>query len=131
MAKDVWPWTGLFPTNRVGWDGVQGDTTTGTQGTGVGTPKAAAVAATKAGFAGEKHIPKGRMFTMEREEKMLAAGRLETMTREVGSTVSGVGAVPKAHLILIPKHPIGHGMAILFCGGEEPRACSQHCPLSS
>jgi hypothetical protein len=43
--------------------GAQGAGVTGVQGIGVNTPRAAAVAAATAGFAGDLHIPKGMIFT--------------------------------------------------------------------
>jgi hypothetical protein len=55
---------GKFPRSTVGDPGVQGAGVTGTQGIGVKTPKAEAVAAATVGFASELHIPKGMMFTM-------------------------------------------------------------------
>jgi hypothetical protein len=56
--------SGTFPMSTVGDPGTQGAVVTGTQGIGVKTPKAAAVAAATEGLAGELHIPKGMMFTM-------------------------------------------------------------------
>lgn len=44
--------------------GTHGAGVTGMQGTGVGTPSAAEVAAINAGFDGLKHIPKGIIFTI-------------------------------------------------------------------
>jgi hypothetical protein len=43
--------------------GIHGPTKAGTQGAGVGTPKAAAVAAITAGLEGDMHIPKDETFT--------------------------------------------------------------------
>ena len=55
---------GLFPTSTRGDPGVQGAGVTGTQGMGVSTPSAAAVAAATWGLASEEHMPKGMMFFM-------------------------------------------------------------------
>ena len=43
--------------------GVHGATVAGTQGIGVNTPNAAAVAAATSGFEGDEHIPKVGMLT--------------------------------------------------------------------
>lgn len=55
---------GFPPTNTVGDPGAQGAAVTGTQGIGVKTPNAAAVAAATCGFAMEVHIPKGMILTI-------------------------------------------------------------------
>lgn len=55
---------GFPPTNTVGDPGAQGAAVTGTQGIGVKTPSAAAVAAATCGFAMEVHIPKGMILTI-------------------------------------------------------------------
>ncbi len=65
---------GMLPSNTVGDPGIQGAGVTGVQGTGVGTPIAAAVADTKAGLVGDMHIPKGGILTMGLESMILAAG---------------------------------------------------------
>ncbi len=53
---------GTPPMTTVGEPGDQGAAVTGTQGTGVSTPIAAAVADATAGFAGFVHMPKGMML---------------------------------------------------------------------
>jgi hypothetical protein len=64
-----------IPANiTVGAPATQGDGVTGMQGMGVSTPRAAAVAAATAGFAGEMHIPNGMMFTRGTFAAMLASG---------------------------------------------------------
>lgn len=45
----------------VGEPGIQGAVVTGMQGIGVKTPNAAAVAEATVGFAGDEHMPKGRI----------------------------------------------------------------------
>lgn len=55
--------TGAPPTNMWGLPGAQGPAVAGTQGMGVKTPPAAAVAAATSGFAGLLHSPKGGMLT--------------------------------------------------------------------
>jgi hypothetical protein len=54
---------GMLPIKTVGDPVTQGAAVAGTQGMGVSTPKAAAVAAATVGFEGELHMPNGRMFT--------------------------------------------------------------------
>lgn len=54
---------GFPPINTLGCIGIQ-LTVTGTQGTGVRTPIAAAVAAATAGFVIVLHIPKGPTFAV-------------------------------------------------------------------
>jgi hypothetical protein len=81
----------------------QGDTVTGVQGTGVGTPSAALVAATKAGLAGEMHMPKGMMFTNGTKSLMLAAGWLLVSIRWMGSTTRVlVPGMEKSHNKVAP-----------------------------
>lgn len=65
---------GMLPSSTVGDPGIQGAGVAGMQGTGVGTPIAAAVADTKAGLVGDMHIPKGGMLTMGLWSMILAAG---------------------------------------------------------
>jgi hypothetical protein len=54
---------GMLPMSTVGEPAAQGVVVTGTQGAGVGTPKAADVAAITAGFKGALHIPNVGMLT--------------------------------------------------------------------
>jgi hypothetical protein len=67
---------GIFPTITVGEPGAQGVVVAGTQGTGVGTPSLAAVAAIKAGLVGALHIPKGMIFFIGTKSMILATGIL-------------------------------------------------------
>lgn len=55
---------GMFLTITLGEPGVHGAIVIGTQGIGVSTPAAAAVAAATCGFAGDLHTPNGLMFTI-------------------------------------------------------------------
>ena len=55
---------GILAIRTVGEPAIQGAGVTGTQGIGVKTPRAAAVALITAGLAGELHMPKGMMFTI-------------------------------------------------------------------
>lgn len=64
MHCDVLVSAGFPPINTVGDPGVQGAKVTGTQGMGVSTPLAAAVADATVGLAMEVHMPKGGMFAM-------------------------------------------------------------------
>jgi len=74
-------------------------------GIGVSTPKAAAVAAATAGFAGDIHIPNGATLTVGLLSKMFAACS-PVMTRAEGAAVKGDGVVPKLHCSTAPVHTI-------------------------
>ena len=63
-SLDVLFRAGWLPTRTVGEPGIQGLVVLGTQGWGVKTPIAAAVAAATWGLAMELHMPKGMMLTM-------------------------------------------------------------------
>lgn len=75
----------------------QGPAGTGTQGMGVKTPSAAAVAAATDGFAGLLHIPKEGILTMGPISVSTPAGRPDIITRGTGSALKGAGAKPKGH----------------------------------
>ena len=92
---------GIFPMRTVGAPGIQA-VVTGTQGIGVNTPKAAAVAAATVGLAKLIHIPKGAMLTIGTASMMVAPGMPLTMTRFVGKTFKVLGAAPNAHCIMAP-----------------------------
>ena len=74
VNTDVLLSAGIFATNTVGAPGIHGAGVVGIQGTGVGTPIAAAVAETKAGFVGDMHMPNGRMLTIGLLSMIFAAG---------------------------------------------------------
>jgi hypothetical protein len=93
---------GMLAMSTVGEPGAQGAAVTGTHGTGVGTPRAADVAAIKAGLVGALHIPKGGIFTTGLKSMMFAAGLFSTITRLTGRTISEDGATPKLHCIIAP-----------------------------
>jgi hypothetical protein len=95
---------GIFPTKTIGAPGTQGADVIGTQGTGVGTPCAAAVAATNAGLAGLTHIPKGGIFTNGTWSMMFAAGIFAVKTLFWGRTTSVDGASPNVHWSDAPMH---------------------------
>ena len=65
---------GILPSSTVALPGAQGAGMTGTQGMGVRTPSAAAVAAATVGLAMELHMPKGMILAMGFISRMLAAG---------------------------------------------------------
>src|SRR5262245_5499793 len=71
---DVLARAGAPATSTVGLPGAQGPVGTGTQGAGVNTPRAAAVAATTAGLVGALHIPKGGMLATGAQSSTVAAG---------------------------------------------------------
>jgi len=93
---------GMLAMGTVGEPGAHGAAVTGTHGTGVGTPRAADVAAIKAGFVGALHIPKGGIFTTGLKSMMFAAGLFSTITRLTGRTIRDDGAAPKLHCIIAP-----------------------------
>lgn len=95
---------GIFPINTSGVPGVHGVTVAGTQGIGVNTPKAAAVAAATAGLAMDEHIPKGGIFTIGSLSIMVAAGISLVFTRLVGNTIREEGATPNGQVIMAPIH---------------------------
>jgi hypothetical protein len=88
----------------VGEPGAQGATVTGTQGIGVSTPKAAAVAAATVGFAIEVHIANGGIFTMGLLSIIFAAGILLVITLLSGKTINEDGAAPNEQAIIAPIH---------------------------
>jgi hypothetical protein len=93
---------GWLPIKTLGTPGTQGEAVAGTQGIGVNTPKAAAVAAATVGLEGLVHMPKGMMFSMGMWSMMLAAGMLLVRTRLIGNTTSVLGAAPKLHMSVAP-----------------------------
>ena len=92
---------GMLPIMTVAEPGAQGAVVFGTQGIGVRTPNAAAVAEATVGFASEEHIPKVGIFTMGLLSMMLAAGA-PAIVLFAGRTASGAGATPKLHAINAP-----------------------------
>jgi hypothetical protein len=84
----------------LGTPGAQGAGVTGVQGTGVGTPKAADVAAMKAGLLGEQHIGNGTMLV----NGMLSVitplmSELLTMGRGVGLNTEGAPPTEKMQVV--------------------------------
>src|ERR671919_778450 len=93
----------MLAISTVGAPGIHGAGITGTQGIGVNTPSAAAVAAITAGFDGDEHMPKGMMFTSGLLSMMFASG-VCVSTRFAGNTTSVLGAAPKLHCNVAPMH---------------------------
>ena len=91
----------------VGFVGIQGDTTTGIQGIGVKTPRAAAVADATIGFDKVEHIPNGIMFSIGMKSTVVAAGRPQIRIGNFGGTMRLDGVVPNEHLHIAPQTPIG------------------------
>jgi hypothetical protein len=89
------------PAEMVGAPGIHGPVVAGTQGIGVSTPSAAAVADMTVGFVGDLHTPKEAMLVMGAKSIVVAAGLLSTITVP-GSTLSGTGAAPMLHWIKAP-----------------------------
>ena len=93
--------------NRVsGAIGVHGAGTTGTQGIGVRTPSAAAVAAATVGLDNDMHMPNGAMFTMGAMSMIVATGRPSTRARGI-TTFNVLGAMPNEQLIIAPDTTTG------------------------
>ena len=87
-----------FPAiSTVGLPGAHGAEIAGTQGQGVRTPRAAAVAEATVGFARDVHIQNGRIFVNGLLSIIFAIGACVTVLF-VGSTVSAEGAIPKLHM---------------------------------
>jgi hypothetical protein len=93
---------GMLAISTVGAPGAHGALVAGTQGMGVSTPSADAVAAATVGFCGELHIPNGLMFIIGTWSMMLAAGGPSHRTLFFGSTTNDDGATPKVHIINAP-----------------------------
>src|SRR5580704_742745 len=82
--------------------GSQGAVVTGTQGIGVRTPSAAAVADATSGLEGLLHIPNVGTFTIGLPSMMLAAGTELALVLLTGRTANVAGATPKVHVIMAP-----------------------------
>jgi hypothetical protein len=95
---------GILSISTVGAPGTHGTVIIGTQGMGVSTPSAAAVAKATVGLVIEEHMPKGGMLTSDALSMMFAAGPPAAITRLVGNTTSDDGAAPKLHCIVAPMH---------------------------
>ncbi len=68
---------GIPPIKTVGDPGSHGAGVLGIHGVGVSTPNAAVVAAATDGLAGERHMPKGRIFNIALLSKTFAQGDFE------------------------------------------------------
>lgn len=87
----------------------------GTQGIGVSTPSAAAVAEATVGFASEVHIPQGVTLVIGTTSRTVAAGFpfIRTVCCEVAISVPGV--VPMLHWIEAPlTTKLGNMESLLF-----------------
>ena len=100
---------------------IQGAGVIGTQGTGVGTPSLAAVAAMKAGLVGQLHMPKVMMFVIGMWSFMFAAGCPPVIMRWIGSTTKLLVA-PKGKAKVAPLQTCkGKRPSPLIRGWVEPR----------
>ena len=106
---------GMLPMSVPVAPGADGATVLGTQGAGVGVPRAAAVAAATAGLDGVMHMPKVGMLTRGLWSMMLAAGGPPASVLLAGSTIRLAGATPKLH-ITIAAATISLGMTGVLCG---------------
>ena len=109
MQVDVWFSATLFSIMIVGEPGDQGEVVTGTQGTGVSTPCAAAVAAATIGLDGVMQTPKGGMLVMGTKSMIVPAGMFAHMTfMVVDANVDG--AAPKVQAMDAPVTTSGTGI---------------------
>jgi hypothetical protein len=102
MQVEVLFSAGMPPIMQVAEPGVHGEVVTGTQGMGVSTPRAAAVAEATAGLAMDMHMPKVGIFVMGMKSMMFAAGAV-ALVLLMGSTFRAEGATPKEHIITAPE----------------------------
>ena len=93
MHFDDFVMTGAPPTITRD-DEIHGAGVTGTQGMGVSTPSAAAVADATTGLAMERHKPNGAILTIGLLSIMLPTGGPWPNTRFTGRTFSGAGVSP-------------------------------------
>lgn len=103
IRVDVLFRAGALHSNTVGAPTIHGAAVAGMQGMGVGTPKAAEVAAATVGLDGDWHMPNGRMFNIGTLSNMFAAIILLVIT-VLGVGMSVLGATPKVHFIIPPIH---------------------------
>ena len=87
------------PTSTVGTPAAQGAATAGTQGMGVSTPMAAAVAAATVGLAGHEHIPKvgGRLSMMV----ACSWPQASTVCWEVTGSTAGAAPNEQVHIVVL------------------------------
>jgi hypothetical protein len=93
---------GMLASSTVGAPVTHGAGVAGTQGIGVSTPNAAAVAAATVGLEGDMHIPKGIIFVIGMWSIMFASGISLVNTLFVGRTTRELGAIPNVHCIIAP-----------------------------
>jgi hypothetical protein len=98
-----------WPAIKVVETGIHG-VSTGTQGIGVRTPSAAAVADATSGFESVEHMPNVAILTIS-EQSMVAAGRFSIITIASGNTLSGAGTIPNEHCVTAPATAAGSGTA--------------------
>ena len=92
---------GKDPISTVGSPTTHGATVAGTQGIGVKTPAAAAVAAATVGLETVEHTPKGMTLT-NGLLSMIVAANMVTVTLLAGNTIRMDGAAPKEHCSTAP-----------------------------
>jgi predicted TPR repeat methyltransferase len=111
MHLDVLFSAGWPPSSTVAEPGAQGAAVKGTQGIGVSTPSAAAVAAATVGLDGELHMPNGGILAIGLLSMMVAAGGPSASTLDCGITTSVDGATPNVHWSMAP---IATWLAMVF-----------------
>jgi hypothetical protein len=103
ISLQDWFSAGFPPIIHVDEPGVQGAVSTGTQGIGVRTPIAAAVAEATVGFIIDEHMPKGITLTIGLLSIIVAIA-ITFITFSCGSTISVEGAAPNVHCNVAPPH---------------------------
>ena len=102
-----------------GLPGIHGVVTTGTQGAGVKTPKAAAVAEMTAGFDGDEHMPKEPIQVMGAKSLIFNKGLPDNDVILPGLAINGHGLVPKVHWIIADEVTKFSAISIDFQKGGQ------------
>jgi len=109
---------GCPATVTAGEPGTQGDTVAGTQGCGVNTPLASAVAAMTCGLVGLLQIPNGLMLAIGAKSMMVAADTLPPCTGLAGDAASEDGDAPKLQVRTAPSTT-----RMAMCGNPKQMHC--------
>jgi hypothetical protein len=103
MHLDVLFNAGKLLMSTVGAPTIQGATVTGTQGMGVRTPHAAAVADATVGLESVVQTPNGGILAIGAKSIIVAAKGPPAITGiPLGITIKELGAAPNEHIIIAP-----------------------------
>jgi len=92
----------------------------GTQGIGVSTPRAAAVAAATVGLDIEVHAPNGAMLAIGAKHELFAEGTAGVSIWPLGITTRLAGATPKVHISVAPMQTaVAMGHHTLAGSGDQ------------